>query len=51
MTFALLFVILLLLLGLSMWPAAGRPAWQSNIIVFLLFVLLGWSVFGPLLHK
>jgi len=27
------------------WPAA------SNLIVFILFLLLGWQVFGPLLHR
>lgn len=52
MTFALLFAILMVLWALTAfggstlntrWPYAG------NLLLFVLFLLLGWRVFGPLL--
>lgn len=56
MTLGLLFWILVLLtLAFHLWsaqpssPPALRPF--SWVLVLLLFILLGWQVFGPALHR
>ena len=55
MTYALAYAILMLL-----WIVTGyadRPAgtsWKQSrgdLILFFLLLLLGWQVFGPLLHR
>jgi hypothetical protein len=57
MSIGLIFWILMLLwlvLGLWMnWP--GRPALPygmvgSTLLLFVLFLILGWKVFGPAIH-
>ena len=59
MTFGLAYWILMLLwlvLGLWWsWPAAagGYHGWfplGNTLLIFLLFLLIGWKVFGPPLH-
>jgi len=56
MSFALLFAILMLLwliFGLwGRWTWAGQPygPMANGIFIWVLFALLGWRVFGPLLH-
>ena len=59
MTPALAFWILMLLwliLGLWWsWPTSGigRVGWfpiGGTVLIFILFLLLGWKVFGPPLH-
>jgi hypothetical protein len=54
MTFALLFAIILILWAVG-WGLnwGGQPwgaAYGNNFVIWLLFVLLGWHVFGPLIH-
>jgi hypothetical protein len=53
MSFALVFWILMLLwlvwsLPFNTWSA--NAPYASNIMLFILFGLLGWRVFGPALH-
>jgi hypothetical protein len=53
MTLALAFWVLMLIwlvwsLPFNTW--AAQAPYASNILLFLLFVLLGWHVFGPALH-
>lgn len=52
MSFALLFYILLLLwVVLGTWAIA--PNWRAggpNLLLFVLFLILGWKVFGPPIH-
>jgi sugar phosphate permease len=54
MSIGLLFWVIMvisLLFGLwSNWPAGAKPI-GSFLIVWILFALLGWQVFGPALHK
>jgi hypothetical protein len=43
-------MLLWLLLGLYWtWPPSGERFWPlgSHLMLFLLFMLLGWKVFGP----
>lgn len=54
MTFALAFWILMLIWFVFgvLWPAATGP-WHPIVnaaLLFVLFLLLGWKVFGPPLH-
>jgi hypothetical protein len=55
MSLALAFAILMLVwLVFGFWaapPGAGFKSFGGNILIFLLFLLLGWQVFGPLLHR
>jgi len=52
MTFALIFWILMLLWVLfGVWGVYGRPGWPyfwhaNGLFLFILFLLLGWRVFG-----
>ena len=49
MTFNLLFWILMLLwliLG-PPWPGVPWGAWPGHVILFVLFLVLGWKLFGP----
>jgi len=35
------------------WPGGAVPAWGgivSNVLLFVLFALIGWHVFGAVLH-
>lgn len=59
MTIALVFWILMLLWlvwGLWGWWAPGQPnqppywAWGNTLLLFILFLLLGWKVFGAPIH-
>ena len=55
MTFTLLFWILMLfwaLFGLAWWRGLVGPYGPhgSGVLLFLLFLLLGWRVFGAPLH-
>ena len=54
MSFALLFAVLMILwavFGLSSWPADPvRRPFYGNLVLFILLLLLGWKVFGPLVH-
>ena len=53
MTFALLFWILMLLwLVLGVWSSwqnyrAGAP----NLLLFILLLIIGWTLFGPPIHR
>jgi len=52
MSISLLFAVILIFWGISIlsgWPP-GKP-WVSNVVLFVLFVILGWAVFGPLIHR
>lgn len=55
MTLGLAFAILMLIwLAVGFWgrpPGAGIRAFGGDLILFLLLALLGWQVFGPLLHR
>ncbi len=53
MTLALAFWILMLIwlvFGLSVhyWP--GSPPWVGTLLLFILFLLLGWKTFGSPIH-
>lgn len=52
MSFALLFAILMILWALSWFWTPGPPfgPYVNNVLIWVLFALLGWHVFGPLLH-
>ncbi len=55
MSFALLFAVLMILWAFfGFRPAiSGQPtryAWAGDLVLFILLLLLGWKVFGPLLH-
>jgi hypothetical protein len=53
MTFALLFAIILIIWAITWFSGWGNQPWGiygNNFIIWLLFVLLGWHVFGPLIH-
>ncbi len=51
------YIILLILLLFNLWSGRGPdknwnyPAIGGNLILWLLLLLLGWSEFGPPLHK
>lgn len=50
MTLGLLFWILMLLwlvFGVwQNWPSPDWRAWGGNFLIFILFLVLGWAVFG-----
>lgn len=50
MTFGLIFWIIMLLwliYGLWDWRTPGQlPGWGNSVWLFILFLLLGWHVFG-----
>jgi membrane protein YdbS with pleckstrin-like domain len=55
MTFALIFWILMLLwlvFGLWGWYSPNQPywVWGNGVFLFILFLLLGWHVFGAPVH-
>ncbi len=53
MTFALVFWILMLLWlvwSLPIHPWAAQAPYAGNVLLFILFLLLGWRVFGAPLH-
>jgi hypothetical protein len=53
MTWGLLYWILMLIWVIVAWPwpwTVGLPAWPGQIILFILFLALGWKVFGPPIH-
>lgn len=52
MTLGLAFWILMLLWAVLRWPWPGAPwpAWSGDVLLFILFLLLGWHEFGPPLH-
>jgi len=52
MTLGLMFWILMLLwLVLGLWHAwPNWPVVGSNLLLFLLFLVLGWKTFGPPIH-
>lgn len=53
MTLGLIFWVLMLVWlvfnSAAYWPGGGwsGPAWGGTLLAFILFLLLGWSVFGP----
>lgn len=55
MTLGLAFAILMLIwIAFGWWgraPGAGIKAFGGDLILFLLLLLLGWQVFGPLIHR
>ena len=55
MTLGLAFAILMLVwlaFGVINRPAgSGVKAMGGDLLLFILLLLLGWQVFGPLLHK
>lgn len=55
MTLGLAFAILMLLWLVFGWwsmpPGSGIKGFGGNLLIFLLFLILGWQVFGPLLHR
>jgi hypothetical protein len=55
MSFALIYWVLMLLwlvYGLWGWWAPGNPHWMwgNGLFLFILFLLLGWRVFGAPVH-
>lgn len=51
MSFALLFAVLMILWFIwGIVPNAPQQARVSHVLLFVLFLLLGWKCFGPLLH-
>jgi hypothetical protein len=57
MTFALIFWIIMLLWLLfalawnSGWPGVAQYGpWGNSVLLFVLFLLLGWKVFGAPVH-
>lgn len=55
MTFALIFWVLMLLwlvFGLWGWYAPPHPQWYygHGMFLFILFLLLGWKIFGAPVH-
>lgn len=55
MSFTLIFWVLMLfwvLYGLWGWWAPGNPNWMhgNSLFLFILFLLLGWRVFGAPVH-
>lgn len=56
MSIALLFAILMLLWLFFGWNGYAQPAnprwgWGGNFLFWVLFAILGWAVFGPLIHR
>lgn len=51
MSFALLYAVILILWAVS-WFAGWFNTYPlgNHFIVWLLFVLIGWQVYGPLIH-
>lgn len=52
MTLGLMFWILMLLwLVFSLWwhwpLGVNNPAWPRDVFLFILFLVVGWAVFGP----
>jgi hypothetical protein len=53
MTFALLYAIILVVWAITWFSGWGGGPWApfaNNFVIWLLFVLIGWRVFGPLIH-
>jgi hypothetical protein len=52
MSFALLFAVLMIMWAISwFWQPPGPYGHiANNALVWILFALLGWHVFGPLVH-
>ncbi len=52
MSFALLFAILMILWAISWFTTIASPfgIYVNNVLIWILFALLGWHVFGPLIH-
>jgi len=52
MSFALLFAILMILWAFFGFRTGPNPRWPyaGNLVLFVLLLLLGWKVFGPLIH-
>jgi hypothetical protein len=52
MSFALLFAILMILWAVSWFIQFGPPfgLYANNFLIWILFALIGWHVFGPLIH-
>ena len=50
-----LLMILWLIFGMwSVWPAAGQPNWRpvgGNLLLWILLFILGWRVFGFVIHQ
>lgn len=52
MTLALIFWVLMLIWVVfsawSHWPGApgGAPVWGNTVLLFVLFLILGWAIFG-----
>jgi hypothetical protein len=58
MTLGLAFAIVMLLwlvLGIYRWrgtpPGPARAAFGNDALLFVLFLLIGWQLWGPLLHR
>lgn len=53
MTFALLYAIILIIWAVTWatgWGTGPYAIYGNNFIIWLLFVLIGWHVFGALIH-
>jgi hypothetical protein len=56
MSFALLFALMMILwllfsiMGRWTWPNQPYGPIVNGLFIWILFALLGWRVFGPLLH-
>lgn len=51
MSLGLAFYILMLLWLVAAWPGnSWGPPWGGNLLLFILFLLLGWRVFGAPIH-
>lgn len=47
-------MLLWLVLGWSRYssgPGNARLTWAGDLLFWVLFAILGWAVFGPLIHR
>lgn len=58
MTLGLAFAILILIwvaFGIFRWrgtpPGPARAAFGNDFLILILFILIGWQIWGPLLHR
>ncbi len=53
MSFAFVYVLILVIWFITWFTGLGSGPWGpygNNFIIWLLFVLIGWQVYGPLIH-
>ena len=51
MTIALLYWLLMVLWLLSLFAPTAWGKWPNAVLLFLLFALLGWQLFGAPVHR